>query len=100
MIKHIAMFRFKSFESEEKKIEYYNRIKDAFRGLEEKVPAIQFLQLGFDELHSEASFDLAILVDIEDLDALSAYANHPEHIKAAAVIKEFAIDRKVIDFQV
>ena len=98
MIKHIAMFKFKAFESAEEKENYYNRLREAFDGLDKKVPEINFLQIGFDELHSEASFDFVVNVDIESLDALSVYANHPEHIKAVSVVKEMAVDRKVIDY--
>jgi len=99
MIKHIAMFKFKAFGSEEEKNSYNNRLIEAFEGLENKVPEIKFLQIGFDKLHSDASFDFIVNVDIENLDALSVYANHPEHVKAASVIKEMAADRKVIDYE-
>jgi len=98
MIKHIAMFKFKAFESAEEKEKYYIRLREAFDGLDKKVPEIKFLQIGFDELQSEASFDFAVNVVIEDLECLSAYANHPEHIKAGAVVRERLVDRKVIDY--
>jgi len=98
MIKHIAMFKFKAFESAEEKKKYYERLRQAFDGLDKKVPEIKFLQIGFDELQSEASFDFVVNVVIEDLESLSAYANHPEHIKAGAVVRERLVDRKVIDY--
>ena len=98
MIKHIAMFKFKAFESEEEKEGYYERLRKAFDGLDKKVPEIKFLQIGFDELQSEASFDFIVNVVIENLESLSAYANHPEHLKAASVVREMMVDRKVIDY--
>ncbi len=99
MIKHIAMFKFKAFESEEEKALYYTRLTKAFDGLDNKVPEIKFLQIGFDELGSEASFDFIVNVDLENLEKLSAYANHPEHLKAASVVREMMVDRKVIDYE-
>jgi len=98
MIKHIAMFKFKAFESEQEKEKYYERLRGAFDGLDKRVPAIKFLQIGFDELGSDASFDFVVNVDIENLESLSAYANHPEHVKAASVVREMMVDRKVIDY--
>jgi len=98
MIKHIALFKFDKFENIQKKENYYSRLKDAFDGLENRVPAIKSLQIGFDELHSEASYDFIVNVDIENMNELSAYANHPEHLKAAAVVREKMVDRKVIDY--
>ena len=99
MIKHIAMFKFKAFGSEEEKKTYHRRLIEAFDGLDQKIPEIKFLQIGFDQLHSDASFDFAVNIDIENLEALSMYANHPEHVKAVAVVKEMAVDRKVIDYK-
>ena len=99
MIKHIAMYKFKAFESEEEKEKYYERLRKAFDGLDKRVPEIKFLQIGFDELQSEASFDFIVNVVLENIDYLSAYANHPEHLKAASVVREMMVDRKVIDYE-
>ena len=99
MIKHIAMFKFKAFESAEAKENYFNRLKKAFDGLDERIPEIKFLQIGFDQLRSDASFDFVVNVDLENMDALPLYANHPEHLKAASVVKEMATERKVIDYE-
>ncbi|BAX79480.1 MAG: Dabb family protein [Labilibaculum antarcticum] len=99
MIKHIAMFKFKAFDSAEEKEKYHNRLQNAFDGLEEKIPEIKFLQIGFDQLHSDASFDFIVNVDIENMDALPLYANHPEHLKAVSIVKEMVAERKVIDYE-
>ncbi|MUP36618.1 Dabb family protein [Labilibaculum euxinus] len=99
MIKHIAMFKFKAFESAEAKENYFNKLKKAFDGLDERIPEIKFLQIGFDQLRSDASFDFVVNVDLENIDALPLYANHPEHLKAASVVKEMAAERKVIDYE-
>lgn len=99
MIKHIAMFKFKAFESEQEEKNYQERLVKAFDGLDKTIPEIKFLQIGFDQLKSDASYDFIVNVDIENLDALSVYAKHPDHMKAVEVIKEMAIDRKVIDYE-
>ncbi|MCY1633011.1 Dabb family protein [Marinifilum sp. D737] len=99
MIKHIAMFKFKAFESEQEEKNYQERLVKAFDGLDNTIPEIKFLQIGFDQLKSDASYDFIVNVDIENLDALSVYAKHPDHMKAVEVIKEMAIDRKVIDYE-
>ncbi|RUT73202.1 Dabb family protein [Ancylomarina longa] len=99
MIRHIAMFKFKAFESEKEKNNFFNRLKEAFDGLGNKIPEIKTIQIGFDILHTEASYDFVVNVEVENLEALPKYANHPDHIKAVAVIKEMAVDRKVIDYE-
>lgn len=99
MIKHIAMFKFKAFGSEMEEENYQKRLVNAFDGLDKIIPEIKFLQIGFDQLKSDTSYDFIVNVDIENLEALSVYAKHPEHVKAVEVIKEMAIDRKVIDYE-
>ena len=99
MIKHIAMFRFEAFASSEEKENYHKRIKTAFAGLDKKIPEIKFLQIGFDVLHTDASFDFVVNVDINNLEDLKTYAGHPEHLKAVEVLKEKITDRKVIDYE-
>lgn len=99
MIKHIAMFKFKAFDLAEEKENYFTRLKDAFHELDKKIPEIKSLQIGFDLLHTDASYDFVVNVDIENIEALPIYANHPEHLKAVAVLKEMATERKVIDYK-
>ncbi|PKQ65652.1 hypothetical protein BZG02_01205 [Labilibaculum filiforme] len=99
MIKHIAMFKFKAFDSAEEKENYFTRLKNAFDGLDERIPEIKFLQIGSDLLHTDASYDFVVNVDIENIEALPIYANHPEHVKAVTILKEMAADRKVIDYE-
>lgn len=90
--------RAKSFESTEEQKRYYERLRKAFDGLDNKVPEIKFLQIGFDELKSDASFDFVVNVVLENIESLPDYANHPEHLKAASVVREMMVDRKVIDY--
>lgn len=99
MIKHIALFKFGNFDTYQEKEDYYNRIREVFDGLEDRVPAIQALQIGFDELQSEASYDFVVNVNLENMDALPKYMNHPEHVKAALIVREKMIDKKAIDYE-
>lgn len=99
MIKHIALFKFKAFESDEAKEIYHNRIREVFDGLDQRVPAIKFLQIGFDELEAESSYDFVVNVVLENLESLPDYMNHPEHVKAAQVVRERMVDKKAIDYK-
>lgn len=100
MIKHIALFKFDNFESIQEKEDYYNRLKTAFDGLEDRVPAIKSLQIGFDELDAESSYDFVVNVILKNMTALTEYMNHPEHVKAGKVVREKMIDKKAIDYSI
>ncbi|MFA8434359.1 MAG: Dabb family protein [Marinifilaceae bacterium] len=98
MIKHIAMFKFGGFATNEEKENYFQRLRNAFCGLENRIPELHSIHIGFDVLHSDASFDFIVSAEIENLEHLQCYSQHPAHLAAAAVIKEKAIDRKAIDY--
>ncbi len=99
MIKHIALFKFDKFETPQEKENYYNRIKEAFDGLESRVPAIKSLQIGFDELKGESSYDLVVNVVLENMESLPDYMDHPEHVKVGKIVRERMLDKKAIDYE-
>ena len=98
MIKHIALFKFDKFETTQEKENYYNRIREVFEDLDKRVPAIKILQIGFDELEEASSYDFVVNVVLEKIENLPDYMNHPEHVKAALVVRERMIDKKAIDY--
>lgn len=98
MIKHIALFKFDKFETTQEKENYYNRIREVFEDLDKRVPAIKILQIGFDELKEASSYDFVVNVVLEKIENLPDYMNHPEHVKAALVVRERMIDKKAIDY--
>ena len=100
MIQHIALFKFEKFDTPQEKETYYNRLKEVFNGLENRVPAIKSLEIGFDELEDKSSYDFVVNVVIENMASLPDYANHPEHVKAVLIIKEKVLDRKAIDYSI
>lgn len=99
MIKHIALFKFEAFQSNNEKEAYYERLKEVFNGLDERVPAIKSLQIGFDILQSECSYDFVVNVVLENIDCLPDYMNHPDHVKAGEIVRERMIDKKSIDYE-
>lgn len=99
MIKHIALFKFKPFENLQDKDVYYSRLVNAFATLCDDIPQLKSFEIGFDILESEASYDFIVNAEIENLNDLKIYANHPKHLIAAKVVRERAIDRKVIDYK-
>ncbi|HCV86357.1 MAG TPA: stress responsive protein, partial [Deltaproteobacteria bacterium] len=51
---------------------------DAFAGLPEKIEEIQHLTVGEDFKETPKSFDVALSVEFENREALSAFSVHPE----------------------
>ena len=63
------------------------------------VPEIRALTVGPDVAGDE-NWDVALIADFDDLEALERYQKHPEHKKAGAFIRTVVSDRLAVDLQV
>ncbi len=79
MIRHVVLYTIKD-ECKEKIPE----LVKAFYGMKDKIPGLVSLEAGGDELHSERSYDLALITVFESWDAYKAYLTHPAHLPVKA----------------
>ncbi|WP_431279320.1 Dabb family protein [Leifsonia poae] len=75
-------------------------IKRGLEGLPATIPEILALEVGINVLNPEANFDVVLISDFEDQDAIARYVAHPDHEKAAAYIKSVVGGRSAVDFEV
>lgn len=94
MIKHIVSFRFKP-EHKDKLPEARDRML-AMRG---QIPGVVRIDAGLDFLHTERSFDLAIVVDLETRNDLKVYADHPVHAPVKAFLAGLYDQAVAVDFE-
>lgn len=81
MIKHIVLFKLKD-NSPEKCAE----ARDILLSMVGKVELLRGITVSIDELHSARSYDIALEVLLDNMDALDAYQNDPYH---AGVVKAY-----------
>lgn len=74
MIRHIVLFKIK----DEFKSEIPQLVKN-FEGMRGRIEGMLELQAGADILHSERSYDLALITVFQDRAAFDAYQTHPVH---------------------
>ena len=72
----------------------------ALTPLVDTVPSVRALAVHRNELFDGDNFDVTLVADFDDADGLAAYATHPEHVAAGAIIKSHAIGRVATDFTV
>jgi hypothetical protein len=74
VITHIVLFKLldRSPESVEK-------ARAVLASLEGKIPQLRHLEVGADVLHTDRSYDLALVAKFDSLDDLNAYQIHHEH---------------------
>ncbi len=95
MIKHLVFFKFKPETSEADK-EYFKTMLD---GLPGKIDVIKSYQAGFDVIHSARAFDVALIMDFDDLAALDVYAKHEHHLPVIEHGKGICAQVASVDFE-
>ncbi|MBR6707790.1 MAG: Dabb family protein [Clostridia bacterium] len=75
MIRHIVMFKIK----DEYKDEIPQLVKN-FYGMKGKIEGMLDLESGADLLHSDRSYDLALITVFDSMESFQAYQTHPVHM--------------------
>jgi hypothetical protein len=75
------------------------KIISALRELPAKIPEIIMLEVGRDSVGSEGCYDIVLMVDLEDRNALDSYMNHPEHVRVSKLIAKLRDCRAMIDYE-
>ena len=94
MVKHLILFRLK-----EKTPQSSRQLVDAFAGLPEKIEEIQHLEVGEDFKSTPKSFDVALSVEFDGREALSAFSIHPEYVPVLDLIHEICSEYAVVDME-
>ena len=95
MVKHLVLFRMKK-----KTPQSSRQLMDAFAGLPDKIKEIQHVEVGEDFKTTPKSFDVALSVEFEDREALSAFSVHPEYVPVLDLIHEICSEYAVVDMEI
>jgi hypothetical protein len=74
MITHIVLFKLK-----DRSPEAIERTVQVLRNMEGKIDELLHLEVGTDILHSERSYDIALVTKFDSMEGLQAYQVHPVH---------------------
>lgn len=96
MIKHIVTWNIKEENKEENMKEMKRRLED----LKGKIEEIVDIEVGININKSDAKKDIVLLSEFKSLKDLDIYQNHPLHLEVGKFVKEIAIDRNVVDYEV
>lgn len=95
MIRHVVLFKFKPEFPQESRDEWARQARLLPAGIAE----IKRFSLGFDVLHSQRSWDAAIVADFETLEDVATYAVHPVHQPVAALSMPNCDQMVSVDFE-
>jgi len=94
MITHVVLFKLKDRSREA--VEVTKQVLLNMRG---RIPELLDIEVGSDQLHSERSFDIALITHHESWAGLDAYQVHPVHAEVGVHMKQ-VLERSVsVDYE-
>lgn len=100
MIRHVVMWTVRDEADGLDKEGISAKICADLSALKGKIPEIKALSVGASVTHGDMHYDVCLIVDVADLDALKRYDTHPEHLKVRDYIATVRIERVVADIEI
>ncbi|MGM0612578.1 MAG: Dabb family protein [Bacteroidota bacterium] len=97
MIRHIVMFRLKDKAEKQENIQ---KLKKAIEALEELIPEAKSIEVGLNINEKPSAYDLVLVSDFDNEEALERYRVHPEHQKVVDYIKQVNEDIAAVDYHI
>ena len=98
MVKHIVLFKLKETLSQEEKMTAILAFKKAIEALPTSISFIRKVFVGYN-INSAEKWDICLESEFDTLEDVKAYAVHPEHVKAAGILKDVKADRACVDYE-
>lgn len=97
-LRHVVAWKLATDDADVR-AEQARRISDDLMALQGVVPSIIDIRVGPDVVGS-GNWDVALVADFADEDALNAYVHHPDHQAVVAYVRSVVSDRVAVDFEV
>lgn len=99
MIRHVVMWRMAAADAGERAA-HAAEVARRLNRLAGVVPQLRAVSAGANAAFPDVNWDVVLVADVDDLDALAAYQVHPAHEEAGAYIRSVAAARAAVDFEV
>jgi hypothetical protein len=95
MLKHVVLMKFKEGITDAE----ISALEQGLGALPAKIPEIKGFQFGRDVVHSERSYDFALVSDFENLEAMQRYQVNPEHVPVVGLVRSLSASILAVDFE-
>jgi hypothetical protein len=100
MVKHVVMFKFAENAEGRSGIENAKIAKQMLDGLFGVIPTLKASRISLNSENAvPANYELVIETEFDDMEGLSEYAVHTEHLKVVAFIKSVITSRACVDYE-
>lgn len=99
MIRHIVMWRMAAEDAAERAA-HAQQVTETLMALKGVVPEILEITVAPNVAYEGQNWDVALVADFADLDALARYIVHPSHEAAAVFVRSVVAERAAVDFTI
>ena len=99
MVKHIVMWKVRGSDANARG-HNLALLKTAFESLRGRVPGLLHLEVGVDESRIDYACDVVLYTEFASNEALTAYADHPEHLRVKRLLGDMRTERHQVDYRV
>jgi len=92
MIRHVVVFKAKENAP-------LNEFKRRIENLKNEISEIKNIEVGIDIRFDKNPSDFCVITEVENLQDLQIYANHPKHIEVIEFLKPYILERRVVDYK-
>lgn len=100
MIRHIVMWKLKTWQSERERSEWAARLEASVAAMRAQVPGLLRAWTGFGQVQSQDASDLVLFCEFVSWEALHGYDAHPAHMQFRALVGPLRTERRVLDCEV
>ncbi|SIS18397.1 Dabb family protein [Microbacterium sp. RURRCA19A] len=96
-IRHIVLWKLAADDADTRAL-HAEQIAERLLSLRGRIPEIEHLEVGRNVAYPQTNWDVALVSEFADVEALERYQVHPAHQEVAAFVRSVVTDRAGIDF--
>jgi hypothetical protein len=98
-IRHIVLWKLAAEDADTRAL-HAEQIAERLHTLPPVIAEIRRLEIGANVAYPQTNWDLALVVDFDDVEGLEAYQVHPAHVEVATFVRSVVAERASVDYPV
>jgi hypothetical protein len=96
-IRHIVLWKLAADDADTRAL-HAEQIEERLLGLRAVIDEIEHLEIGRNVVSPQTNWDVALVSQFADADALERYQVHPAHQEVAAFVRSVVAERACVDY--
>jgi hypothetical protein len=96
-IRHIVLWKLAAEDADTRAL-HAEQMSERLTALPAAIPEILAMQVGPNVAYPQTNWDIALVADFDDVEALERYQVHPAHQEVVAFVRSVVSDRAAVDF--